>query len=157
MRILLILVISTLLTACVSYPVYKTLQPKSTIVVLDSSGKPIAGAEVHLVASSHPHGKEKSRVVRITDNTGSLKFPSVKEWRRESLAIHGIEYFSWSWCIKKKGYETLQNGSKFQRKFTAKLEVGVSSDCPPGGTYAIHNKFKNESASKAGLDASSTR
>ena len=53
-----ILLATALLSGCVPYPVYKTLQPAATATIQDSQGEPIAGAAVTLISSAYPYGWE---------------------------------------------------------------------------------------------------
>lgn len=145
------------LSGCLSYPVNKRVQPKSSIEVVDESGKYLRNAEVHLVASSYPHPREEFRMIKKTGNSGALVFPEIKEWRIESLHIHGIAYYFWNWCIKKEGYETQHThhgNPNFNKKMQVVLKEGTTSECPEGGLQIIHNKkVKNENTSAAGSDA----
>ncbi|ARU26069.1 carboxypeptidase-like regulatory domain-containing protein [Cellvibrio sp. PSBB006] len=120
------------LTGC--YPVYKTLQPRSHILVLDESGAPIQGAVVVLVANAYPYGHEKTRMEVVTNSKGEARFPSSKEWRMEVMVMHGMEIYYWNWCVTKEGYETYitrdGNAKDFDRKPTVILSEGDSTKCP---------------------------
>ncbi len=142
-----LVVLCFLISACLAYPINKRIQPKATIEVVDEAGEPVRNAEVHLVASSHPHPREEFRMIKKTRNTGLLKFPEIKEWRIESLNIHGIAYYFWHWCVRKNGYETEHThygDLSFSKKMKVVLKEGVSSECPEGGLQIIHNKERNE-------------
>ena len=81
------------LTSCVPYAIYKTLQPPATATVLDSHGRAVADAEVTLIANAYPYGVEKSRVTQKTGSDGVARFTAAREWRTESLMIHGADVF----------------------------------------------------------------
>ena len=150
-RNLSILLVSICISGCLSYPVHKKIQPRSHIQVVDELGRPLSDAEVHLVASSYPHPEEEFRMIKKTRSTGILVFPEIKEWRIESLHIHGSAHYFWNWCIRKEGYETQdthQGTLEFSRKMKVVLKEGSTSECPKGGRQIIHNKFKNEYVSK---------
>lgn len=121
------------LAGCVPYPVYKTLQPAAKATVLDGAGKPMAGAEVTLIANASPYGFEKSRVIRRTDSDGVAQFAAVRELRIESLMIHGVTVFVWSWCVRKPGYLTYRtahgDARKFERNLVVRLRPGRSAPC----------------------------
>lgn len=133
MKILLVTFITVLISGC-AYPVYKTLQPSAKASITDINGKPIAGAEVSLIANSFPYGFEKSRVSQLTNVSGEVRFKSDKGWRIENLMIHGIEVFFWNWCAKKDGYETFVTTHRSSRDFKIKkniaLKPGESTSCP---------------------------
>ena len=132
MKIIITPIFAVLLSAC--YPVYKTLQPKSYILVLGESGVPVQGATVVLVANAYPYGNEKTRMEVVTNYRGEARFPSAKEWRVEFMVMHGMEVYYWNWCVSKEGYETYitHDGSakEFDRRLTIKLRKGTAAKCP---------------------------
>ncbi|MBQ0800096.1 MAG: hypothetical protein KBT63_12515 [Porticoccaceae bacterium] len=123
-----------ILSGCVPYPVYKTLQPSSGVMVVDTAEDPIEGAEVNLIASSYPYGYEKSRNSVKTDADGKANFQSLREWRTEAIMLHGAEIFFWNWCVSKEGYETYLSNNTDSREFDSKayiiLNRGKSNACP---------------------------
>ncbi len=132
MKIIITLLFVILLSGC--YPVYKTLQPRSHILVVDESGEPIQGAVVVLVANAYPYGHEKTRMEVVTNYKGEARFPSSKEWRVEVMVMHGMEVYYWNWCVTKDGYETYithnGNSKDFNRKPTVTLKEGNAKKCP---------------------------
>ncbi|MCY1292122.1 hypothetical protein D9M70_413350 [compost metagenome] len=123
---------SLALSAC--FPVYKTLQPYSEAKVLDEHGKPIDLAEIALISSAYPYGNEQFRTVARTNPSGTASFYKVKDFRIESLMMHGAQSFFWNWCVKSKGYETVttsfRNTDQFDPHAQFKLKPGVSTACP---------------------------
>ena len=115
------------------YPVYKTLQPNTTFIVVDEGEKPIRDAEVIFISSAYPYGDEKSRMSKFTDGLGKVDFNSMHEFRIESLMMHGSEEFFWNWCVYKDGYETSQSNNKssdnFSSENTVALKKGNSQPC----------------------------
>ncbi|MFL0810051.1 MAG: carboxypeptidase-like regulatory domain-containing protein [Agarilytica sp.] len=132
MKIIAVLLICVLLSGC--YPVYKTLQPKSNILVVDESGAPLQGATVVLVSNAYPYGNEKTRMEVVTNYKGEARFPSSKEWRMEVMIMHGMEVYYWNWCVTKEGYTTYVthdgNSKDFDRKPVVKLSKGATTKCP---------------------------
>lgn len=124
-----------LMTAgCVPYPIYKTLQPDARAIVQDSDSRPVAGAEVIMIAGSYPNRFETSREIFETSADGLAVFIAKKEWRTELIARHGAEIFYWNWCVRKQGYETFytahRNGEAFQTALVVRLVPGKSTPCP---------------------------
>jgi len=121
-----------LLAGC--FPVYKTLQPSASVRVLDDSGRPVTQAEVTMIASAYPYGLEKQRFIRATDNSGAASFPSISEWRVESIMLHGSETYFWNWCVRKDGYTTyatdFSSEAEFQQHLRLQMQKGVSGPCP---------------------------
>lgn len=128
-----ILAAVSLLSGCVPYPVYKTLQPSAHMTVLDAANKPLPGVEVTLIAGAYPYGREKSRSVKTTGMDGTADFAPVREWRAEVLVIHGSEEFYWNWCVRKDGFTTYltedRAADKFQNTAIVRLVAGTSSAC----------------------------
>ncbi|MCF6349387.1 MAG: hypothetical protein L3J20_14025 [Flavobacteriaceae bacterium] len=114
------------------YPIHKTIQLKSEMMVVDKEGKPVKDAKVYLISSANPHNREKSRNMIKTDSTGVAKFDKIKEWRIEFLMIHGADSYFWNWCVKKEGYKTHTDiiKNKFEKKKRFILIKGKSEDCP---------------------------
>jgi hypothetical protein len=117
-----------LLSGCVPYPVYKTLQPSAKVTVRGQDGQPVPNAEATLIANAHPSRFEKRRETRMTLADGSATFDAVRELRIEVTALHGWEEFYWRWCIRKDGYATYLG--PFQADLMVRLEAGPSLPCP---------------------------
>lgn len=128
-----ILIALLYLSGC--YPVYKTLQPTTTFVVVDEDNRPIKDAEVMLISSAYPYGREKSRMGKITDGHGKVHFDSMHEFRVENLMLHGREEFFWNWCVRKSGYETNHSNHTGRDNFSSEQSVtlikGNSQTCKP--------------------------
>ena len=129
-----ILFATVLVSACVPYPIYKTLQPSAQVTVLNQAGQPLSGAEATLISNAYPYGWEKGRLTQATRTDGKAVFDSAREWRAEVLMIHGAEVFFWNWCIRKDGYVTHATASgssgEFQDDLVVRLEPGASTPCP---------------------------
>ena len=76
-------------------------------LVLES--KRVEGADVLLITEQHPAKVPLKFVLIQTDAEGIAIFKSVKEWKMENLIIHGIQNYSWSMCVSKAGYGTVDN------------------------------------------------
>lgn len=122
------------LTACIPYPIYKTLQPASHVEVRGDENRPLAGAVVTLISNAYPYGDEKARYSIETSHEGLAVFPSVKEWRTEAIMLHGEEVFFWNWCVRKDGYKTFHTTHRyadvFEREIIVRLMPGASAPCP---------------------------
>ena len=126
------LIVTTLATAgC--YPIYKTLQEKARVRVVDERGEALAGAEVHLITSSYPYGGERDRETKTTDAEGVATFVKKTEWRIEHLMLHGAEIFFWNWCVRHEGRRTVattyQSADDFKTELEIMLQYGRPSDC----------------------------
>ena len=128
------LLATVLVTGCVPYPVYKTLQPAASVTVLGPDQQPLANAEATLVARAHPSRFEQRRDTKLTLADGTARFDAVRELRVEVTAIHGSLEFYWNWCIRKDGYVTYRTHSSasddFLSKLVVRLEPGQSIACP---------------------------
>jgi hypothetical protein len=130
-RVVLILISAVLLVGCpLPYPVYKEVQPAAQIKALDESGEPIEGAKAVLLAFSNPHAVERGRETEFTDQHGVARFESRREWRKEAMMMHGVEYFFWNWCVQKPGFKTYLSSGNFDPQPTVRLSRGASSECP---------------------------
>lgn len=134
MNALLSLMIAVTLVGCVPFPTYKTLQPSASMTVLDQAGKPVGGANVELINSSYPYGRERFRTTGQTQPDGTIAFTKVTEWRVEMpFMIHGMEVFFWNWCVSKEGYQTVQtryaNSNEFSPEALLTLSPGNATTC----------------------------
>ncbi len=122
------------LSGCVVYPINKTLQPEAEILVTDAEGKPVQDAWVSLISSSYPYGLEQMRMGDKTNDSGEASFAEIKEWRTESLMIHGASVFFWNWCVVKADFEThttmWSSSDDFQAQYDVTLTLGESTPCP---------------------------
>ena len=129
----LILFLLPLLTGCIPYPIYKTLQPEAQITVTDQDNKPLSGASVTLISSYYPYGHEDFRETRYTNALGQEEFSGKREWRIEMMFLHGWTEYFWNWCVEKPGYATyetlLNSASKFDEDAKVTLKPGNSTPC----------------------------
>lgn len=132
-RLTVALAIAIVVSGCVPYPIYKTLQPVASITVVDATGKPVIGASVTLIANRYPYGREHHRSYSTTSQAGIASFDAMREWRTEVLMLHGAEEFFWNWCISGEGFETFNTHNKDASSFvlepTVQLVAGISSPC----------------------------
>ncbi|GAB2877239.1 hypothetical protein GCM10027180_04330 [Microbulbifer echini] len=103
------------------------------MLVVDEAGNPVNDAIVTLISGAYPYGEERTRMSVKTDYSGKAKFPKIKDWRIESLMIHGAESYYWSWCIYKEGFLTYEVGKGgadgFSPKAQTTLKPGVATQC----------------------------
>ena len=121
----------------IPYPIYKTLQPEASVLVVDKKGKQIAGAQVTLIAKAHPSPFEQGRETKISDTQGVARFDRRQEWKTEVIFIHGSLEYYWNWCITHKGYTSFESGrggEKFEPNMTVRLQPGTSTPCEPPET-----------------------
>ncbi|MCY1519854.1 hypothetical protein D9M68_546180 [compost metagenome] len=120
-------------SGCVPYPVYKTMQPDARITVLDPGSQPVADARVVLISSSYPYGQERFRNEARSGSDGVATFQAIREWRAESMMLHGSQVYFWNWCVEKEGYETYatlnREPSGFDDEARIQLQAGKSRPC----------------------------
>ena len=122
-----------LVSGCIPYPVYKTLQPAARMTVLSYANEPLLQAEVTLIADAFPACCEMGRSTKLTLANGVASFDSVREWTMEVVFLHGSLAYYWNWCVRKEGYVTYftrGSSNEFQSTMVVKLEAGASIPCP---------------------------
>lgn len=128
--------LALLVSGCVPYPVYKTMQPDARITVLDESAQPVADARVVLISSAYPYGREQFRNETRSGADGTAAFEPIREWRAESMMLHGSQVYFWNWCVEKAGYETYETlnrePSGFDEREQVRLRAGESRPCNSG-------------------------
>ncbi|WP_444941124.1 hypothetical protein ACJJI3_00600 [Microbulbifer sp. ZKSA004] len=131
MKIIIYILFAIIISGC--YPINKTIQPRAEMVVINEVGNPVSDAVVTLIAGAYPYGEERTRMSIKTDYSGKAEFPIIKDWRIESLMIHGAEHYFWSWCVYKEGFLTYEVGNGGSGEFTPNahiiLEAGVATPC----------------------------
>lgn len=132
MRALLVIALAALSSACV--PVYKTLQPSAEVQVRDEQGQALNDAQVTLISSAYPYGREQFRTEATTRGDGTATFYKVKDFRVEVMMLHGSQEFFWNWCVTKAGYQTYRteyrNSDAFEPQLQVTLASGESTACP---------------------------
>jgi len=119
------------LTACI-YPVYRTVQPATKVMVVDKENRAIKEAKVNLIIREYyPFVRTVKK--RKTDSLGIVKFESIKKWGTDMRMIHGIKPSNaWSLCIEKSNYVTqymnIYNEEKSKNPTVTLLE-GESTVC----------------------------
>ncbi|WP_374349865.1 hypothetical protein [Chitinimonas sp.] len=127
-----LLPICLLLSACLPYPAYRTLQHATVVQVSDAQGRPIAAASVRVIRRSLPSGIESARQTVETGSDGLAYFPAHPEWQTEVLALHGRVEYRWDWCIAKAGYITrlIRQNEAGSGTLDIQLQAGTSTPCP---------------------------
>lgn len=121
----------------IPYPIYKTLQPEARVLVLDQNERPIAGAQVTLIARANPTPFEQSRETKFSDSQGVARFARRQKWKTEVIFLHGSLDYYWNWCITHKDYASFESGrggEKFEPNLTVRLQPGTSTPCDPPDT-----------------------
>jgi len=130
-RLLLLSTIATLFTGCI-YPVYRTIQPKMRVEVVDSKGIALNRAKVFLSTQEYYPHKFKVEIVR-SDEKGIARFDSIKKWGIDMLVMHGIKpENSWTLCIEKERYKTKIIHLNSEDDFTHQkviLTASETTDC----------------------------
>lgn len=93
------------LQAC--YPIYKTIRTPVKVIVVDEQGQALQDAQVVMHTTKRP-GFMDMYTSLDTDHSGKAKFKRYREMKVETLFLHGVEYYRWSLCISKKGYEKVK-------------------------------------------------
>jgi len=132
-RVALLAACTSLASACVPYPVYKTLQPEVDAKVVDAAGAPVAQARVTLVARAHPALGVLSAPVAVADAQGAVHFDAMREWRVEVMALHGALDYYWSLCAAAPGYRTIEVPVQEGGVQRLTLKPGIPVECPAVG------------------------
>jgi len=126
-----ILIFSIFITGCI-YPVYRTIQPKMRVEVVNSKGIALNRAKVFLSTQEYYPHKFKVEIVR-SDKKGIARFDSIKKWGIDMLVMHGIKpENSWTLCIEKESYKTKIIYLNSEDDFTHQkviLTDGEATDC----------------------------
>lgn len=91
------------LSGCVVWPTMT--RPAVQISVRDPEGRPVQGASFHLAKYSISMLPRDSFWNVETDEQGTVVFDSEREWQFFFLAPDSGQFWSWSWCIEKPGFE----------------------------------------------------
>lgn len=115
-----------MLSAC-PYPVYKTLQPRAKIAVVDQRQQPIEAANVVLITRVHPtpHTLINSQ---LTNAQGWANFQAKREVQVETTFLHGALEYQWRWCVEKQGYQTV-NLTHVDNDIVVTMAEGESKPC----------------------------
>jgi hypothetical protein len=125
------LTLVAVLTAC--YPIHKTTREELRLRVLGAQSDTVPGAIVVLKATTYPYGRERTRDTLHTDSRGMAHFAQVKDWRMETLMIHGADVYFWNWCVSAPGYQTQEtrwtSGERWVRDTVVRLVPGATHPC----------------------------
>jgi hypothetical protein len=134
-KMLLLTCLIATISACVPYPVYKTLKPEANFLVLGANKKPVEGAKIVLNTRARPTPIDEFDI-QYTNAKGMTNFASKKELKVENTGQHGaLDYFC-SLCIEKTGFKTVQkeieNASELSGPQVINLVPGKSESCRAG-------------------------
>ena len=130
MALLLILAVG----GCIPYPTYRRVRPEVRLTVRDARHRPIEGAQVTLISTSHPDGIVKSMDIADTGPDGTVGFKGKRRLGVEVTFMDHKEISFWNWCVQKQGFATyFTNGPRtkvFEDESEIVLKVGPSRPCP---------------------------
>ncbi len=142
-----------LLSGCSIHPYYGKRQPPVAVTVLDSKGRPLDGAKVHIIVIDDRDQRIKNVNLAVTDSRGKARFYSrlynigqahnEAEIRTQKIKKR-IADIHFRWCIERKAYAThvvrerFADASKQNRVF--RLRPGRSTRCPGVGAKTVHTK-----------------
>jgi len=76
------------LGGCLPYPSYRKARPEVSLTIRDARRRPIPGARVTLISTTHPDGLVSSRDTTETAADGTARFASRRELRIEVLLLY---------------------------------------------------------------------
>ena len=94
-----------ILSGCAVWPTMT--RPAVQISVRDLEGRPVDGASFHFATYSISMVPRSSVWKVDTDQRGIVAFDSEREWQFFFLAPDSGQFWSWSWCIEKRGFQTV--------------------------------------------------
>ena len=145
MKYLIAITIMLILTGCI-YPVHRTVQPATTVKVVDKENRAIAEANVNLITHESPPSVVTVKK-RKTDALGMVKFESIKKWGTDMLVMHGQKLpNSWTLCVKKNNYTTqyiYMNQDNPQHKKVTLLQ-GDSTECSDNYDRGIQRTYRQK-------------
>jgi hypothetical protein len=122
------------LAGCVPYPAYRTVRPEVALTIRDARQRPIQGARVTLISTTHPDGRVNTRDTRETGPDGTARFERTRALRIEWLFLHRGEIDFWNWCVEKEGFGTYFSSGPRTKMFADEsgvvLRKGPSTPCP---------------------------
>jgi hypothetical protein len=122
------------LGGCVPYPTYRRTRPEVRLTILDARQRPIEGARVTLVSTSHPYGTLRSIDTTQTGPDGTAGFEGERKLGVEVTFMDHKEILFWNWCVEKQGFVThFTSGPRtkvFEDESTIALRAGPSRPCP---------------------------
>jgi hypothetical protein len=133
-RLLLIAALG-LVTACLPYPVYKTLKPEANFLVVEANKKPLEGVKIVLNTRARPTAIDEFDI-QYTNAKGMTNFARKKELQVENTGMHGALDYFWVLCVEKTGFQTVQkqieNASDLSGPQVINLVSGKSEACRAG-------------------------
>ena len=149
MRYLVSMLLILSMTGCGTYPYYGPRKPATTVTVIDSQGRPLDKAQVHLVLIDKQTRRVVDAETATTGKTGVIRFPNsfYNIGQTHPAKINSPEVqkkvagFYYALCIEKKNFSTtfvrydFKTSTSQTRKFT--LRKGRSRSCPGKGASAF--------------------
>ena len=129
---LIVSMISIFLQGC--YPVYKTIRIPVEIKVVDEKGQNLNGVKIVRMTDQTPARVNRIFDITKTNTQGFAKLEKQSKWQLESFIIHGSQHYTWTLCISKSGYETLDDiklnpDQQMNVVFTLKKTKNKSEEC----------------------------
>lgn len=124
--------LNILLQGC--FPVYKTIRIPVEINVIDEKGKTLKGVKVVRMTEQTPARVLPEFDSSETDSEGFAQLAKEKKWAVESFFIHGVQHYTWTLCISKDGYETIDDikldpDDQVKPIFTLKKTKNKTQEC----------------------------
>lgn len=91
------------LPGCAVWPTMT--RPTVRLSVRDEQGRPVEGAVVHFATYSISFRSRDSVAEFTSDANGAIALDGTREWQFFFLAPDSGQFWSWSWCIDRPGFE----------------------------------------------------
>lgn len=93
------------LSGCMVWPTM--IRPAVQLSIRDPQGQPIEGASFHFAKYSISMVPRTHVSTIATDELGAVAFDSERKWQFFFLAPDSGQFWSWSWCIEKTGFQAV--------------------------------------------------
>jgi len=121
------------------YPQRKRTVDEVTLEIREKNGIAIPDAEIYIIRGSYPHGVVKGYGTTQSNQQGIVNLSNAQDWKRQIFMPPGTEFFFWSLCVQKKGYETYQTyhqaTEELPKRMTVNLEKGEFRRCLSGNPH----------------------
>ncbi len=128
------LLLTLALAGCVPYPTYRRTRPEVKLTIRDARQRPIVGAQVTLIGTSHPDGILKWIDTAKTAADGTVVFKGKRSLGIEVTFMDHKEISFWNWCVEKDGFATYYTSGPrtkvFEDESAIVLREGRSKRCP---------------------------
>jgi len=108
-------------------PLHTTLRPEAHFAVFDEMGNPVKSARITFVSYTKSFVSKYKLYEFKTNKYGKASISKKSFWQTIILAPDQGDFYQWSWCIDKDGYQAIYEHNLEEAEFSKEKRITLKA------------------------------